>query len=531
MAEYQLYQSGGGGGQQHAPPAPKPPRQNPYYDGISSSAQHYDLFEMIRRPNLSRDNRPPEPPPRQLLSKQKRLEQEIEKKFRERSQQRDRKGDASGSNVLAGLIRILFFLFVLPPYVILYRLPKFLFVDWVVKLTNAIDSYFAKIRKAIQQAVERKKMQIRNSIVGFWALIKATFRKKMSAAPQDDNEPMSFLAFIAEGIVGFYRLTIYPLIKISIKSWHLAIRGAKAIREFPMRLHYAIQDTLKRIKKLRERLITKVKNYLYETKEAIANRTIRPISSWIDRQVEALIALYHRAEVKLKQMVRAILYAIRHPIQTSRMAAEAIRSTSNKAYRSIEQAIRQWQEAKKQALLAKWERVHSWYEQSIASPVRTRWNTLKSKIRTRIDKLKAPFVKLAAALKQRLEALRSRIRQRVNHFLEKPKAWINKQKAALKTIYEHANRVYRKIRNRVSQRLEKVKKVLAALLEPFVWAGNELWGVLKPFVDPFIRFHQRAQAYAEALGYRLRLLAAWTVVLTRYGMEQISNYINSFKLG
>lgn len=514
MAEYQKYQTGGG---QQAPPAPRPPRQNPYYDGISSSAQHYDLFEMIRRPNLNRDNRPPDPPPRQLLTKQKRLEQEIEKKFKERRQQ----PEGSGSNVLAGLIRILFLALILPPYILLYRLPKFLFVDWVVKLTNAIDNYFVRIGKAIKQAYERRKTKIKNSIIAFWELIKATFRKKMSASPSHDDEPLSFLAFIAEGIVGLYRITLYPLFRLSVKSWELSKRGAKAVREFPMNLHYAIQDTLKRIKQLHNRLENKVKAYLFETKEAIANMTIRPVSRWIDRQADALIALYNRAMAKLKKMGQAILFAFRHPIQTYRMIVAAIRNKSNQAYKSLEQAIKEWQEAKKKAVLAQWQKVSSWYEQKVASPIRTRWNAFKARILTWTARIKAPFIRLSAALKQRLEALRFYIKQKVNHYLEKPKAWVRKQKDTLRAIYEPFKRAYEKIGVRVSHRLEKINKFLAALSEPFVWAGTELWNVLKPLTEPFVRFYHSVQSYTEALAFRLRLLAAWTVVLSRYGMELV----------
>lgn len=516
MAEYQLYQSGGG---QHAPPAPKQPRKNPYYDGISSSAQHYDLFEMIRRPNASRDNRPPDPPPRQLISKQKRLEQDIEKRFRMGRRLHDKKSVSSGSSFMAGLIRILFLVLILPPYILLYRIPKFLFVDWLVKLTNAVDSYFVRIGKAIRQACERKKMQIKNSIIAFWELIKATFRKKMSAAPQDDDEPMSFLAFIAAGIVGLYRITLYPLIRLSVASWKLMKRGAKAVREFPMQLHYAVQDTIRRIKNLRDRLATKFKNYLFKTKEAIADRTIRPVSRWIDRQVYALIALSRRMVGIVKQAVRAILFAFRHPIQTSRMLAEAIRSKSNQAYKSLEQRITQWQKAKKLALLAKWLRARAWCEQRIISPILERWNAIKAKINAWVEKIKAPFITFIAALKLRVEAIRSKTKQKVNSYLAKPRAWINKQKAALRAIFEIWKIAYAMIRNRLSQRLEKIIKVLTALLEPLVWAGKELWNVLKPFAEPFIQFYQSVQSYAEGFAFRVRLLAAWTVVLSRYGME------------
>ncbi|MCE5318238.1 MAG: hypothetical protein LLG04_12870 [Parachlamydia sp.] len=77
------------------------------------------------------------------------------------------------------------------------------------------------------------------------------------------------------------------------------------------------------------------------------------------------------------------------------------------------------------------------------------------------------------------------------------------------------------LQDRISQRMEKINKVLSALSQPFVWAGKELWNVLKPLADPFVRFYQRVQSYADALGYRLRLLAAWMVVLTRYGMDMV----------
>ncbi len=84
MAQFQRYQQPGPEQGAPLPPPPPPPRKNPYYDGISTSAQHYDLFEMIRRPNATKANRPPDPPPRSIpVSKQKKIEQEIEKKFKQ----------------------------------------------------------------------------------------------------------------------------------------------------------------------------------------------------------------------------------------------------------------------------------------------------------------------------------------------------------------------------------------------------------------------------------------------------------------
>ena len=185
-------QAGGG-----MPPPPKPPRQNPYHDGVASSAQYYDLFEMIRRPNLAKENRPPDPPARspKPLSKQKQIEKEIEQKFKAKRN----RPTHQGKSLSASVIRIIFLALVLPPYIILYRLPKFLLVDWILFIARFVDNTLAAIGKAIQNAYKRLKMRIRNSILSFWELIKVTFRKKM-ANQVDDDEPLSFIAFIAAGL-------------------------------------------------------------------------------------------------------------------------------------------------------------------------------------------------------------------------------------------------------------------------------------------------------------------------------------------
>lgn len=517
MAEYQLYQQPGQG-QQGGPPPPKPPRQNPYHDGIQSSAQYYDLFEMIRRPNLSKDNRPPDPParPAKTLTKQKRIEQEVEQKFRSRQ---SRKKNPNGS-LLASFIRLLFLLFILPPYIILYRLPKLLLIDSVLYVARKVDNALAAVGKAIQDAYERFKARIRNAFISFWNLIKATFHKKM-ASQENDDEPLSFLAFLAVGLVALYRITIYPTIKISKKIWNLSKRTIAAIREIPLLIHRSIQDTIKRVRSLQERVIHTIKNRLFLFKEALLNRTTRPVSRWIDAKVEALIALYRRLQEKVKIMVKALLFTLRHPIQASKLALNAMKNQRNR----LSNAITIWFKGKKEAVYRMWIRVKTWLEVKIKSPLQIEWNRFKAILNRWMAPFKSYYHKIAEAIHSYAKRVNEKLAAFISKRLEAPKRWLKSIETLLSTYYKrimaHSIAFCVKLKESLYRRLEPIFNFTRAFLEPFLWAGREMWKEMLPLFTPFKRFYKYTKIRIEAFAYRVRYLIAWISVLTRYGMELV----------
>ena len=527
MAEYQLYQQPGQGQQGGAPlpPPPRPPRQNPYRDGIATSAQHYDLFEMIRHPNATRPNRPPDPPPRPSPhSKQKRLEQEIEKKFKAQQSKQT-------SQFLALFVRFLFLTLVLPPYLILYRLPKFLLVDWVLFVARFIDNTLAAIGKAIQASYERLKSRLKNAILSFWELIKSTFRKKMSAQASDD-EPLSFLAFLAEGIVALYRVTIYPLIRISKKLWRFSKRAVQAVREFPGQVHLKIQESLKRMRSLRDRLVQKIKSRLFQFKEALANRTTRPLSRWVDAKVAGLIALYRRGVDKVKKIGQALLFALRHPIQTSKLALEALRTFSKRSRQRLIASINSWIQAKKEALLKIRQRGATWVETYLKAPLQAKWTQLKARLRQGTAPLVAFYTATFAAITRHFNELKLKISALILARLERLKRQLKNLKNAFVSYCEkiktHWIEFYLKLHAALVFRLGRIYSFIRALLEPFIWAGSELWNFLLPFSKPIARLYNGVSRRIEAFVYRLRLIAAWMNVLFRYGMELVRG--NSEKL-
>lgn len=499
MAQFQKYQSptnqSGAGAAPAASPA-RPPRQNPYHDGVSSSAQHYDLFEMIRRPNLSRDNRPPDPPPRELKTKQQRIEEEVEKGFRE----------SRSVPFIATAIKFIFLLLIFPPYILLYRLPKLLLIDWIVALATAIDNKLRAMGQAILDAYERFKNQIKMAFVNFWLLLKATFHKKA----KDENEPLSFLAFIAEGIVGFYRLTFYPLYKGAVKGWHLSKWGYKRAKELPMQLHHFVQESTKKSAKFSHLWAKKIKGWLNEAKEAVADWTLRPVDRWIEAKVKRIEQYLRRGWEQLKAKLQAIYHTVRHPIQT----AQAIQKASKANYDHLRRLI----ESKKQQLLNYWLRQKARFNKTIREPLHKAWTWLMDRLENRWAKIRAPFIRLY----RRLEPYKAKAKKFITSWLEAPRRWLKQKLDPVKAGYEALKKGWKAVSDRIeewiTQRLEKAKRTLNAFTEPFTWALKNAW---EATTAPLRRFSQRFEKRFKALTYRLRRLIAWAHVLSRYGMEMV----------
>ncbi len=409
----------------------------------------------------------------------------------------------------------------MPPYILLYRIPKFLLVDWIVLLANAIDNKLKAIGAALQRAVQKLKMRIKMVFVNFWNQLKTTFAKTMSREERDDDEPLSFLAFIAEGIVGLYRITLHPLITGAKKGWQLSKRCYKALREFPMQLHHKIQETLKLLSTLRDRLIKWAKNYAFELKEVVANRTVRPVSRWIDAKVEALTVLARRMSDKLKKLSKELLFACRHPIQT----AKALRDRSRNSYKRFSNLVNSWFEARKRALKSFWERQLTWFDKKIAAPVHANWKQLRAFGQRWLAKISAPFIKAYRLNHPRVVAVKEKVVAFLKEHTATPRGWLQQKavpfQAAYSSLKNGLESLYAKIETKAAKRLEKVKQTAKALAEPFLWAGREFLALLKPIWQPIVNRYQGFLKRLDALVYRLRRLVAWSRVLTRYGMELV----------
>jgi hypothetical protein len=57
-------------------------------------------------------------------------------------------------------------------------------------------------------------------------------------------------------------------------------------------------------------------------------------------------------------------------------------------------------------------------------------------------------------------------------------------KATYSNIQERLLALYAKIEAKVTKRLKKIQSLITALAEPFLWAGRELWLLLKPLWKP-----------------------------------------------
>lgn len=165
MAEYQMAPQQG---MAQPPPPPKPPRKNPYHDGMSSSAQHYDLFETIRRPYASTHSRPPDPPPRPYIgfepppTKQQIVNQKVKVRFEKQGNHLPR------LRFLENVAKWLFYLFIFPPYFLLFRLPEIVekYVVWAFsKLLMGLKNLYHHISQRIVNYWARQVERFKNFCV------------------------------------------------------------------------------------------------------------------------------------------------------------------------------------------------------------------------------------------------------------------------------------------------------------------------------------------------------------------------------
>jgi hypothetical protein len=256
-----------------APPAPirKPPRKNPYRDGISKSNQYYDLYDAIRYPNRAKANQPPVPPcnSQRPLSKQKLIEKKIEEKFK--------KNHYTVANdklkIFGKVIKFIFLIVTVPIYMFLYRLPRWLFVQWLPKIIKKINNYFTSLEKRALNYFKKCCTRLTFPFVVVWRELRSFGTdEKATIKEQDIFENKGFFAFISQGIsfiLKFFVLSLIQLYKTLKKAIiftkSLPKKGIKnianifkKISEYPHKLFYT---SIKLLKSMPMRLTLYVKNY------------------------------------------------------------------------------------------------------------------------------------------------------------------------------------------------------------------------------------------------------------------------------
>jgi hypothetical protein len=242
-------------GSSSPPPASRPPRKNPYRDGASLCHQHYDLYEMIRHPQASKQNRPPLPPTKGK-SKQQLLEQDIQSAFKKNNHQIQ----GFGYFIIGRFLKLIFFLIILPLYISFYALPRWLFRHAVLKpllkASHWLRSVFSKLLNIAKSA-----WKIAAAPVFFILKFRSLYKEKRPMTPG------SFFSFLKQGILFFFKFS-FTFLKLSIFFLH---RFAKMSHSLFMRFYKPLAAIVRTVRDLPLQIKKQCKRRIEEWKSKILN--------------------------------------------------------------------------------------------------------------------------------------------------------------------------------------------------------------------------------------------------------------------
>jgi hypothetical protein len=514
MTYHQPNQGGGG-----APPAPKPPpRKNPYRDGISKSSQNYDVFEAIRHPNRSLSNRPPIAPSRESLSKQKKLQNQLYEEFKQNNYQLP----GGHFNLIGKVLKMLFLAITLPIYLILYRLPKWFFKDFLFGILKRINNYVTAFERKVVDYTKKLFKKIQYPFIRLWEQLKWLAKKNDS--PQQALEPheTGFFAFIAMGLW----IMIKPLYRSVLWSYRTTKKTIAFIRSLPKRWQDFIQNIQGKIEK--------VKAVFGKVKKGIRNLTS---PAWIKASINNYVKVKEAALQEQHRRMKQWLLKHKKLIQKSfnqRVVEpiQRVKSFSQQLWKKSISYVESYYLPMKAVMLKKTGQVREW-----GKKVKGLWNFH--------DKIKAiSFLK-------RIKSLRERMHRRAQIFMAKQHKsyaelrlklsqpmlqWVDNHKTWIKKIDLYVHPVKR-LSKHVSQNLQswfhhykQQAKANLVIFRPAIDLAKELSRFVKgglEFVkdrvgerlEPVLLFCQLSLGYCEM---KARIAFAWTNILLQYGMTLVA---------
>lgn len=328
MAQATVYSSSGQQQNAPPPPPPKPPWKQPYRDGHSRAAQHYDLFEMIRHPNLAKENRPPDPlPQKKYATKQQQIEGELEKKFKR----------SAPTGVLVALIKAFIFAVCFPFYVLFIALPRWIYTTIAYYLA-LMKAYIKRKIEAVQQFFIRRYHNVVDPFKKLWKKMSDLEKNKLAIDFEDDE--LGFFAFLAMGVYYAYSGIVRPAIR-SIKAVYKGIVASYVwLVTRPQKMREAIARKWAPV----AHFIAAVKAYPGKLLKRLKERLLVAIWHPLLDQYNAYITRIHAARLRLRkailETVKSVKEAILHPVQTYRRLRDGFKKGCQ---RKVEQIKAAWQ--------------------------------------------------------------------------------------------------------------------------------------------------------------------------------------------
>lgn len=512
MTYHQPNQYGG------APPAPvaKPPRKNPYRDGISSSHQSYDLFEEIRHPNKARHHRPPISPANmgKPLTKQKRLEKAIYEKFKRNN------FELPGVffKLIGKFFKAIFLLLMFPLYMIAYRFPKWLLMETLPRTIKIANDYCTAFEKRVINSSKRFFWKMVDPFILFWKMLRSLSKRNKTSQQVVDEYGTGFFAFIAMGIW----FMIKPLYRSILWSYNAMKRSYQYIKSLPkkvLKTTRSIQECYHQSMAFVEKGFAKIRKSFLEffTLQGLKSK-YRTVSFFIQSLRMQAYQFFGRHYKKACSYFKSRVTALKKHWEGFRSRfvdrTEAIgRFLYDPIKRTIDKISRVHKtfSAKTNKRL---ERCHHFVMRIIVKPLERVWSTLVAYIAPRGAELLNVISRWKVIA---YEYLQMKVQFLIS-YLKPNETVFHKTSLIGRTLLKWIKDRSQLLRHQITKKFSKLKPILNLIVELSQFLKRGVIYFSKKIQMPLQPIQSSLHHVFSHLFLRLRIIAAWVSVLCRHGL-------------
>lgn len=474
-------------------------------DSVEVCKQQADLYYTISNPMA-----PPRPPQKKGHASADTIENVQKKLEREAQQTLQASKTSPASEKLRLLVRfskIVFMSFVLPPYVIVYALPKFL-------LTRAIPEAFRFVYRPIHKMAEKIIERYNNTLQRLEKLKGYIFIFKK--APNEPNA-RTFLQRLTDPFIRIYTQTLNKILAPIRYVQRLPERAVNYVRT-------VIQTSIDRVKTSFLRVVNKAKEKCLKQFEKVGNflhnTFVKPVTDWTAPKVKAVVDQFTKTHTKItltyqkvKTEVKAILKnpteaVARFKVKAAEAAYKAVAMVSEPTAKFIRTQIKELTAIAIDLRAKAYDLVADRFQLAVQE--------VKLWVNTSVNAVKQTANYTINALAQGPQKLKVMILAGPAEWLKRGKGWAGQQQQQLKDLVQSN---YKKatvaLKEGVSRGISELRKAFSRLLNTFI-------GRIKAAISYVVNTITKAQkAIVDAIHkgvYGLRVGVAWSKVLCRYGM-------------
>lgn len=471
------------------------------YDSISSSAP-YDLYAVIRNPNAPK---PPLKNSMDTLEKIETIQSRLEKEAMEKLQGSYLKLPNEKFVVVARVGKFVFIALTLPPYILLYSVPKWVLLEAFPLLFTFAKNGLHKMQKTLLQNWMAQKL--------------AGLKEGMGAVGKKVGEYFSWINRTAKAL--FAHLT-HPFVALAQRL----MRPLQEASDYARMRKEALQ---KNFAKLNEKLrsIQKWPSSL----AAMFNEGRQRISKFLDGAKEFFQKLGKNIHVKnlipeeFAQRLAEGMLRLKSVLGKGKdFAKKATRFGSEKT-KALFSPLKEWADPyfnAAAALLKK--QMHKWSDKAARKIEEVQEKTVKL-----YQAAAQPIVDMGLAMVQFFtpmivfmnpKPLWQRFRQKSADSFGKRRQQFQQKLQVIKSILKNSGQLVVEFIKKVRiEFIRLLKKALAWLWKEIKTVPGKLWKGIKSMYKMGVRMFKILVQIGRSLFFGLRVLYAWARVLIRYGLQ------------